>query len=211
MLNRLLRLVAVTSIIAIVSGCATAGRSRPVQPTARIVDIPKPGEPRTIELGETTVEKGRVFTYDVIDLKNPVSGGDGVMIKKFTIPPGVLRASSENENYRIFTTDQATVYDALIGTLRTSAGLAVSKREQTNVQVFAHGRLLKPSEPPQINATTVNAIDQPSFKQEFIYNGRAGDSVKFLYRELSGDLMRPAFNQELQYDLREGTQLGSRD
>lgn len=49
----------------------------------------------------------------------------------------------------------------------------------------------------------VNLVDedQPSFKQEFIYNGRYQDNLKFIYREFSKDLARPAFTQEVQYDI----------
>jgi hypothetical protein len=41
-----------------------------------------------------------------------------------------------------------------------------------------------------------------------IYNGRAGDQVKMLYREFTDDLIRGDFSQEVQYDLREGAEIG---
>ena len=40
-----------------------------------------------------------------------------------------------------------------------------------------------------------------NFIQELIYNGRVGDDMKFVYREFSGDVIRPAFSQEVQYDI----------
>ena len=43
---------------------------------------------------------------------------------------------------------------------------------------------------------------------ELIYNGKIDDSVKFLYREISGGYMRDAFSQEIQYDLGEGNEIG---
>lgn len=51
-------------------------------------------------------------------------------------------------------------------------------------------------------------IDTPGFRQELIYNGRSGDTVKFLYREFSGDYARPPFSQEVQYDLKDGSMIG---
>lgn len=47
-----------------------------------------------------------------------------------------------------------------------------------------------------------------SFKQEFIYNGKVGNSIKFIYREFSNDLARPSFTQDIQYDLNESTLVG---
>ena len=52
------------------------------------------------------------------------------------------------------------------------------------------------------------ATKENSFKQELIYNGRVADSLKFLCRELSNDFLRPAFSQEIQYDLRESRTMG---
>ncbi len=51
-------------------------------------------------------------------------------------------------------------------------------------------------------------LDHPQLRQELIYNGKVGDSVKFLYREISGNVMRPAFTQDVQYDLSESTEIG---
>jgi hypothetical protein len=40
-----------------------------------------------------------------------------------------------------------------------------------------------------------------NFVQEIIYNGRSGNDVKFVYRELSESLIKPIFFQELEYDI----------
>jgi len=47
-----------------------------------------------------------------------------------------------------------------------------------------------------------------SFVQEFLYNGRVNNSLKFVYREFSGDLARPAFTQEIQYDFDQSNIIG---
>ena len=52
-------------------------------------------------------------------------------------------------------------------------------------------------------------LSQPNVKQQLIYNGRVGDYVKFLYREVSeGAYLRQPFTQEIQYDLNEGKIIG---
>ncbi|WP_439151200.1 hypothetical protein [Winogradskyella sp.] len=48
------------------------------------------------------------------------------------------------------------------------------------------------------------------FKQEFIYNGRVSDAIKFTYREYADNYARPAFTQDLQYDLSESEIIGFR-
>lgn len=44
---------------------------------------------------------------------------------------------------------------------------------------------------------------QSSSSSELIYSGKAGNVIKIVYREYTNDLARPAFTQDLQYDLNE--------
>ncbi len=47
-----------------------------------------------------------------------------------------------------------------------------------------------------------------SFQQTLIYNGKIGNRITLGYREFSNDTARPAFNNEVSYDLAESTTLG---
>ena len=47
-----------------------------------------------------------------------------------------------------------------------------------------------------------NASDD-SYRQELIYTGQSGDTIHVSYREYRQDMARPAFYQELTYDLSE--------
>lgn len=40
-----------------------------------------------------------------------------------------------------------------------------------------------------------------NFQQTLLYSGRVGDRVRVSYREFSGNMARPAFNNEVEYDL----------
>tara|TARA_B110000902_G_C14167403_1_gene535495 strand:+ start:172 stop:924 length:753 start_codon:yes stop_codon:yes gene_type:complete len=55
--------------------------------------------------------------------------------------------------------------------------------------------------------TEVN-LNSPTYIQEFIYNGRVDNELKFVYREFSGDYIKPAFTQEVQYDLNQSDIIG---
>jgi hypothetical protein len=50
-------------------------------------------------------------------------------------------------------------------------------------------------------------VVRASTKSELVYSGKAGNVIKIVYREYSNDYARPAFSQELQYDLGETTTL----
>lgn len=42
---------------------------------------------------------------------------------------------------------------------------------------------------------------EPTFRRELVYTGRAGNTLGLLYREFQNDMARPAFSQQLQYDI----------
>ena len=47
-----------------------------------------------------------------------------------------------------------------------------------------------------------------SFQQTLIYSGKIGDKINVGYREFSNDLARPAFNNDVEYDLSESMTIG---
>ncbi|NGZ88145.1 hypothetical protein [Duganella aceris] len=50
--------------------------------------------------------------------------------------------------------------------------------------------------------------DLKSYKKELVYSGISQGTISILYREYMGDLLRPAFSQELRYDLKDGDEIG---
>lgn len=44
-------------------------------------------------------------------------------------------------------------------------------------------------------------LNENSFQQTLIYSGRVGDRINISYREFSGNKARPAFNNDVEYDL----------
>ncbi|WP_291133063.1 hypothetical protein [Flavobacterium sp. UBA7682] len=59
--------------------------------------------------------------------------------------------------------------------------------------------------------TMVPVPKKEYFKQEIIYNGRVGNALRFIYREYVDGYARPAFTQDLQYDLSESIIIGFRE
>ncbi|MDH0562910.1 hypothetical protein [Acinetobacter courvalinii] len=47
-----------------------------------------------------------------------------------------------------------------------------------------------------------------SFQQTLIYSGKVGNKINIGYREFSSNIARPAFNNDVEYDLNESKQIG---
>ncbi|MEN5362253.1 hypothetical protein [Brevundimonas intermedia] len=206
MLNRIFLVATLLMLGACVS-------TQPISPKTRIIDAPSLNVVATAELGETVVEKGRLRTFDGMLLSNPLQWGDGFLLKKYTVSPGRLRARQQDAKFIYFYSEDMTSYDALLGTHPyAGGGLCRSIDGSGPVRGFiaAGACNMNWNANPEVAEIQIQDVDSPGFRQELIYNGRIGDSLKFLYREFSGDMMRPPFSQEVQYDLKDSTTIGFR-
>ncbi len=59
-----------------------------------------------------------------------------------------------------------------------------------------------------IERTKRSVLAQDAFQQTLIYNGRVGSKINIGYREFSNNTARPAFNNNVEYDLTESTRIG---
>ena len=204
------RLIACAFLIITAGACTS---TQAILPSTRLIDRPALGVTTTAELGETIVEKGRLRTYDGLRLDNTLSWGDGFLLKKFTVSPGRLRARQKDSKFTYFYSENMTSHDALLGTSPyPSGGLCRSNDGTGAVRGFIiAGRCnMNWNDSPIVENIEVYDVDSPGFRQELIYNGRSGDNLKFLYREFSGDFMRPPFSQDVQYDINDSNIIGFR-
>lgn len=69
--------------------------------------------------------------------------------------------------------------------------------------------LLAPACDTEIGYTVTKRpeLNENNFQQTLLYNGRVGDRVKIGYREFSGSLARPAFANEVEYDLSSSSEI----
>jgi hypothetical protein len=51
---------------------------------------------------------------------------------------------------------------------------------------------------------------QDAFQQTLLYSGRVGDRINISYREFSGNVARPAFTNDVEYDLSDSNEIGYR-
>lgn len=56
--------------------------------------------------------------------------------------------------------------------------------------------------------TIASIASDNSFQQTLIYSGKVGNKINVGYREFSSNLARPAFNNDVEYDLNQSKQIG---
>jgi hypothetical protein len=179
-----------------------------------LVQEPPLGEVRTAEVGDTLVRTARVTQAAGLKVYEPVTlKGEG-MAKGNTIivPASILVQRFRDGTYTCYMSPETLTFSNFMASGPADAGICVDDANPSFTKGIAvaggANAYYKPTVAPRIEKTTYIDKKAPGFSQELIYNGKSGNSVKFLYREFASEMARPAFDQEVTYDLNEGTTVG---
>ena len=198
----------VLSLLLLVTGCVSM---KPVLPKETTFDLPQLNQITEKELGDTLIDKGRIRSYPAIVTVEPTEAHWGL--------GGTMRADP-GMFVAVGTTDFGTVYRALtpirwtapLGSGFGEGGVVVPHASTNQPHLFVtvgpetrNSYRLKNF---ACKETTANQLLPGSFRQELIYNGRSGDAIKFLYREVNDSFVRTPFSQDVTYDLKDGNVIG---
>lgn len=171
--------------------------------------FPAIGVEETEELGATLLSYVNVAEMDSYRIVRQIQTKKNFAGVYSVFPPQVLRPTSVNEKGETFYT---------IETSSIFGGLSVNGPSPIKPQaVLREGEMCLVAGYAGNSCFGLNSfaaaryvdVNSPSIRQELIYNGRTEDSVKFLNREITGsDMLRAPFNQEVTYDLSEGSRIG---
>lgn len=154
------------------------------------------------EIGETLIAKGAQYYQEALE----ITDNPGFKINGFEYPYGVatvFQLAGQNKNFWLYYNQDITP--------ENNFGLAKDKSSgEIKPYLFnAMGFFPKSVDGFKTKEVTYTGSDCAGcLKQEFIFTGKANNTLNFLYREYINDLARPAFTQNLQYDLAEGNIVG---
>jgi hypothetical protein len=185
------------------AACGTA--LTPLSRSPQLVQDPPIGEVRTAQLGDTLLTTSKLTKYSAIRLTEAVNQTTGWLVTAQLKMQGTFV-----ERYKLKDdTCYAPVEQATIDAQRIDALICITPSGQARV-INANDpeQEYKIAKPPQYERMTYVDPTAPAFEQELVYNGRAESILKFLYREFVTGTARPAFTQDVQYDLNEGNVIG---
>lgn len=199
------------SIVVPLAGCAST--SPPPQlyfGTTSIINIPEINVQTTAEIGQNIISKANLTKIPAITISSNVSevvNSPGIT----TIQAGSIPLFTSNEHGKFYRDSNAT-YTMLGATVPSNdrSGIYVPN-DKTQPPViyhytssYAYGEIPVPN----IQYTTIEKWGTDSFKRELVYSGISQNTITILYREFSENIARPAFSQELKYDLSQGNAIG---
>ena len=178
------------------------------------ISFPKLGQETTVSLGEDMLRQGFYTEEDGIELSEENN------IKGYKLSQGFYPqiADDKDNTYHSFRNQanregagyipQAT--DFLGFPLPSPQSIRASKNKQETCVITGgiNGPICDTEH--GYTRTRQKVLSERDLQQTLIYSGRVGDRIKIGYRESSGNIARPAFSNEAEYDLSTSTEIAYR-
>jgi hypothetical protein len=180
----------------------SSAQVKPKEPESFSSIIPEINTTNDIEIGTSLVSKEVGYKYRALKILKDMKMLVGYSLKDVR-KGDIFINDSYNRKYDFYSALNTT-------TLGTIYGIAIPKAGGKAITFYRSPftTFNKDNSPIEYAVILTPIPKKDYFKQEFIYNGKVGNAVKFSYREFANDLARPAFTQDLQYDLTESKIIG---
>ncbi|MGL2978137.1 hypothetical protein ACSVHO_17740 [Acinetobacter nosocomialis] len=189
-----------TFVSVMLTGCVAPSYNA----TSKITEMtsrPNIGEVVTVGVGEQMLYQGNASEDEVLDIANPIK------VNLYSLPAGQYAKTGSNEKGDYFS--PITKTGALVGKSFFADPVQVLMVSKENklcvVTVFNASSCSKDAE---FKLKKVTSLRDNTFQQTLIYSGKIGNKINVGYREFSGSLARPAFNNDVEYDLSESKEIG---
>lgn len=195
---------------------------RPVTPSTIPWTNYSLNEKRHAAIGATMVEwvgDGRLLPGFCVE--EPVTGkGTALMPEPGSVWAAVYTYQGTACPGAAYLVINRSYYRSRLGFLVTADGRIPCAKAQMRARGIQKGRTYEVTAPPGTQAfrpcaATVVGGRGAAIRWELLYSGRSGDEIGISYREYSnlvgGQLARPAFYQELKYDLAKGARITFRE
>lgn len=173
-------------LVLLLSGCVTSKfNSHPV-----VVDISFPdiGETNTVSIGENLLEQGKKTKVEVWDVGSP--------FKVSLVPIGhgeFVKVGEDEQYYYVRHIDAPNIPDSI--------RLKKGTNEVCYIGLNHMSYCGNAPKNQKIEFRDKYIVSKDTFQRSLVYNGRVGNKVNIAYREFYGDIARPAFNNNVEYDL----------
>lgn len=200
----MLKKIILISLIALLSSCAGAPRQN-YMPKTTAVSEPPLGSTNTTQVGDVMLKQGKYTEHDAIFVNQQISAGP------YTIYPGLYLKTGENESVESYSpggNNAGRVEKSPLADSWSSVIIKKSSSPQICVLTVYGTALTTCSSAAAVQRKKTNGYSEDSFQQTLIYSGKIGNKINIGYRESSNNYARPAFNNDVEYDLAESNMIG---
>ncbi len=191
-----MKIIAFSVLMIAITGCTTVSYNG-TNTFVQEVDYPEVGKEITAYVGDHMVQKGTITEESVLLVHNTIDGAlYDIPAKKYP-----QLGSDQNRNFYLAT---GVIKSGLADPVQA---LALEKKEGAElcvITVFGGSSCYEGEYEIQKQLSERGN----SFQQTLIYSGRVGEKINIGYREFSNNTARPAFNNDVEYDLSSSNTIG---
>lgn len=200
-MKKFLTLVSVSITTLILVGCATPKYNYVASP--QHISKPPIGEISTAYVGDKMLEQG-IFTE-----REALSLPETTKKSGYTLSAGSYLKTGEDKNGSYFLAiNQIPNGGMVTKTFIMDPFQAIMLTSENELCVITVLGVKSCTTEHKATLTKVGVASDNSFQQTLIYSGKIGNKINVGYREYSSNLARPAFNNDVEYDLSESKQVG---
>lgn len=200
-----------TITVILLAGCASPMPAPAQQNVGRstIIYTPILNEINRVELGKTILSSELLTRTQGIAL--------GHRISEKVNPPGTshieagelaLHHSDSNGDYYSGNATYTMLGQIVPSSERVGIFVPADSNKPALLYHFANGYHFGKTPVTDYRKITIKKLTSESFRRELIYTGVSQNTLTLQYREFKDNLARPAFMQELKYDLSQGKEIG---
>jgi len=183
-------------------GCSTLNVDVVELPIEKVGTAPLLGEKATAPVGGVVFSQ---FKY-LSKLRYTVTAGAsiGLGLGKVVVSPLDSLITANLDGQKVYCTEKPAYIDPIAGPIRTACFIDANGDGAFETVKAAPGAVwfTKGVSPPLAYERSEQMVPRTdSFKYEILYQGTSRNSLKLLYREYIDNLARPAFFQDVTYDL----------
>ena len=195
-------IISIVSMCSIIVGCTSPKYN--YQPKQQLVSEPEVGSVNTVYVGDSLVRQGIQISMDGIKVTSPAK-----VSYAYTITPGEFRKIGEDSDGEFFQPTGGMTSGGVNKVMLADMWQAIMVKKGTNelCVITIYSVSTCESNMP-FEKVKISLSGDSSFQQALLYNGRVGNKINIGYREFSASTARPAFNNDVEYDLSESKVIG---
>jgi hypothetical protein len=180
-------------------GCATPQHN--YQP--QIVEMSEPplGSVNTAAVGDELLKQGHYAEVDGLRLEKPVTFGG--FAAKYTLAAGQYLKAGNSPDGDFYSLDSSAISTSGMARADAIREILIPREGNDFCLVGAGNTKICNHDGVPRTQVHVKTTGRDSFQRTLIYNGKVGGKINIAYREFSGDLARPGFSNNVEYDLSE--------
>lgn len=184
------------------TGCASVNVTQPSQVTEKVGQLPELNAPASVTVGSTMFSQYRYWSKTGYRLLSPLSIGLALGSIRTEVGDFVVPAVAEGAP--AYCTEKMAYVDPLVGPYRTACFLDNTGTGSFDLVKAAPGMVWfnKKLESPISYERSELQVPRPDSKKfELLYQGISAKTLRLSYREYMNDFARPAFFQDVSYEI----------